>query len=96
MRVGVFGGTFDPVHDGHVAMAEAGSPEAALSLADDVSESLDDYHLLHTTRAELLLKLGRNDDAVTAFDRALELVRNDAERAHLVQRRSDVSRGSGS
>jgi RNA polymerase sigma-70 factor, ECF subfamily len=76
-----------------VAMAEAGSPEAALSLADDVSESLDDYHLLHTTRAELLLKLGRNDDAVTAFDRALELVRNDAERAHLVQRRSDVSRG---
>jgi len=79
-----------------VAMAEAGSPEAALSLADDVSESLDDYHLLHTTRAELLLKLGRNDDAVTAFDRALELVRNDAERAHLVQRRSDVSRGSGS
>jgi RNA polymerase sigma-70 factor (ECF subfamily) len=79
-----------------VAIAESGSPEAALSLADDVSESLDDYHLLHTTRAELLLKLGRNDDAVTAFDRALELVRNDAERAHLVQRRSDVSRGSGS
>jgi RNA polymerase sigma-70 factor, ECF subfamily len=79
-----------------VAMAEAGSPEAALSLADDVSESLDDYHLLHTTRAELLLKLGRDDDAVIAFDRALELVRNDAERAHLVQRRSDVRRGSGS
>jgi RNA polymerase sigma-70 factor, ECF subfamily len=77
-----------------VAIAEAGSPEAALSLADDVSESLDDYHLLHVTRAELLLKLGRKDDAVYAFDRALELVRNDAERAHLIQRRSDVRNGS--
>jgi RNA polymerase sigma-70 factor (ECF subfamily) len=79
-----------------VAMAEAGSPEAALSLADDVSESLDDYHLLHVTRAEVLLKLGRTEDAVAAFDRALELVRNDAERAHLLQRRSDVWSGSSS
>jgi RNA polymerase sigma-70 factor (ECF subfamily) len=79
-----------------VAMAEAGSPEAALSLADDVSESLDDYHLLHVTRAELLLKLGRTEDAVAAFDRALELVRNDAERAHLLQRRGDVWKGSSS
>jgi RNA polymerase sigma-70 factor (ECF subfamily) len=73
-----------------VAMAEAGMPEAALSLADDVSESLDDYHLLHATRAEILLKLGRREDAVAAFDRALELVRNDAERDHLSRRRSDA------
>jgi RNA polymerase sigma-70 factor, ECF subfamily len=72
-----------------VAMAEAGSPEAALSLADDVAESLDDYHLLHVTRAELLLKVGRNQDAISAFDRALELVRNESERDHLRRRRAE-------
>jgi RNA polymerase sigma-70 factor (ECF subfamily) len=71
-----------------VAISEAGSPATALALADAVSESLDDYHLLHSTRAEFLMRLGRNDDAVVAFDRALELVRNDAERAHLTQRRN--------
>jgi RNA polymerase sigma-70 factor, ECF subfamily len=78
-----------------VAMAEAGSPEAALSLADDVSESLDDYHLLHATRAEILLKLGRTADSVAAFGRALELVRNDAERDHLSRRRSDAKKAAG-
>jgi RNA polymerase sigma-70 factor, ECF subfamily len=77
-----------------VAIAEAGSPEAALSLADDVSESLDEYHLLHATRAELLVKLGRTDDAVAAYDRALQLVRNDAERAHLVRRRDAALRSA--
>jgi RNA polymerase sigma-70 factor (ECF subfamily) len=71
-----------------VAISEAGSPATALALADDVSESLDDYHLLHSTRAEFLMRLGRTDDAVAAFDRALDLVRNDAERAHLTQRRN--------
>jgi RNA polymerase sigma-70 factor (ECF subfamily) len=70
-----------------VAISEAGSPATALALAADVSESLDDYHLLHSTRAEFLMRLGRNEDAVAAFDRALDLVRNDAERAHLTQRR---------
>jgi RNA polymerase sigma-70 factor (ECF subfamily) len=73
-----------------VAIAEAGSPAAALALADDVSESLDDYHLLHVARAEFLVRLGRHDDAVAAYDRALELVRNDAERAHLQRRRDAV------
>ena len=76
-----------------VAIAEAGSPEQGLALADAVSESLDDYHLLHVTRAELLARLGRIDDSLAAYDRALELVRNDAEHAHLVQRRRDVQSG---
>jgi RNA polymerase sigma-70 factor (ECF subfamily) len=73
-----------------VAMSEAGSPAAALALADQLSESLDDYHLLHATRAELLAKLGRPDEAVAAYDRALQLVRNDAERVHLRNRRAAV------
>ena len=74
-----------------VAMAESGSLEAGLSLADDVAESLDEYHLLHVTRAELLLRLGRDADAAAAFDRALELVRNDAERDHLLRRRASLT-----
>ncbi len=75
-----------------VAIAEAGSPAAGLALADDVSEALDSYHLLHSTRAELLARLGRDREAVAAYDRALELVTNDAERAHLQRRRAAVSR----
>jgi RNA polymerase sigma-70 factor (ECF subfamily) len=75
-----------------VAISEAGSPEAALNLADQLSESLDEYHLLHTARAEFLTRLGRDDEAIAAYDRALELVRNDAERAHLQRRRAAVHR----
>jgi RNA polymerase sigma-70 factor (ECF subfamily) len=74
-----------------VAMAEAGSVAEALALVDQVSESLDDYHLLHATRAELLVKLSRRADAIAAFDRALELVRNDVERGHLERRRSETA-----
>ena len=73
-----------------VALAETGSLQHALALADDVSESLDDYYLLHVTRAELLLRLGRAEEATVAYDRALELVRNDAERDHLLRRRQSV------
>jgi RNA polymerase sigma-70 factor (ECF subfamily) len=76
-----------------VAIAEAGSPEEGLALADAVSESLDDYHLLHVTRAELLGRMGRVDDSLAAYDRALELIHNDAERAHVVQRRREVRSG---
>jgi RNA polymerase sigma-70 factor (ECF subfamily) len=75
-----------------VALAESGSPAAGLALADDVSEALDSYHLLHSTRAELLVRLGRTGEAVSAYDRALELATNDAERTHLARRRDDAVR----
>jgi RNA polymerase sigma-70 factor (ECF subfamily) len=74
-----------------VAIAESGSPEAGLALADDVSEALDGYHLLHATRAELLRRLGRVDAARAAYDRALELVSNQAEREHLARRRAELA-----
>lgn len=77
-----------------VAIAEAGSPETGLALADDVAEALESYHLLHTTRAELLVRLGRTREALEAYDRALELVTNDAERAHLARRRDDAARSA--
>ena len=47
---------------------------------------LDDYHYLHATRAELLRRLDRADDARAAYDRALELVHSDAERRFLERR----------
>ena len=68
-----------------VALAEAGDVEAALTLADRLD--LDGYHYLHATRAELLTRLGRVDEARAAYDRALELVHAEPERRFLEQRR---------
>jgi RNA polymerase sigma-70 factor (ECF subfamily) len=66
------------------ALAEAGDVGAALTLAERLD--LDGYHYLHATRAELLRRLDRVDDARTAYERALELVRSDPERRFLEQR----------
>jgi RNA polymerase sigma-70 factor (ECF subfamily) len=66
-----------------VAVAEAGDAEAALAIADRLE--LDGYHYLHATRAELLRRLGRVDEARAEYDRALELVHSDTERRFLEQ-----------
>jgi RNA polymerase sigma-70 factor (ECF subfamily) len=71
------------------ALAEAGDTEAGLVLADRLD--LDRYHYLHATRAELLRRLGREEEARDAYDRALELVHSDAERRFLEQRRAELS-----
>lgn len=73
-----------------VAVTEAGSPEAALTLLDGLDAALPRNHLLPATRAELLLRVGRNAEAAAEFDKALALVRTDAERDHLVRRRAAV------
>ena len=73
-----------------VAVAEAGEIEAALTLIERLEVELDDYHYLHATRAELLRRLDRLDDAGAAYDRALELVHADAERRFLERRRSEL------
>ncbi|WP_231618691.1 RNA polymerase sigma factor [Nonomuraea sp. SBT364] len=72
-----------------VAVAEAGSPEAALSLLDGLGKTLPASHLVPAVRAELLCRLDRREEAADAFDAALRLVRTDAERAHLLRRRDD-------
>jgi RNA polymerase sigma-70 factor (ECF subfamily) len=69
-----------------VAIAELEGADAALDALSTVE--LDGFHLLHATRAELLGRLGRADEARSAYDRALELVENDAERRFLVARRA--------
>jgi RNA polymerase sigma-70 factor, ECF subfamily len=66
-----------------VAIAIADGPGAGLPLVDELTDELDAYHLFHATRADLLRRLGRNDDAERAYRRALELATNPAERRFL-------------
>jgi len=68
------------------ALAEAGDVGSALALVDRLDPELDRYHYLHATRAELLRRLDRREEARTAYGRALELVHSDAERRFLEQR----------
>jgi RNA polymerase sigma-70 factor (ECF subfamily) len=70
------------------AIAEAGDVESALALVDRLK--LDHYHYLHSTRAELLRRLDRIDDARAAYERALELVHSDAERRFLERRLAEL------
>jgi len=67
-----------------IAVAEAGDVAAALALVERLE--LDRYPYLHSTRAELLRRLDRVEDARAAYDRALKLVHSDAERRFLEQR----------
>jgi RNA polymerase sigma-70 factor (ECF subfamily) len=71
-----------------VALAEAGDVEAALALAERLD--IDRYHYLHSTRAELLRRLDRVEDARAAYERALGLVHSDAERRFLERRLADL------
>lgn len=71
-----------------VAVAEVNGPVAGLALVDALVEPLADYHHLHATRADLLVRLGRTADAADAYDRALSLVTNPAERRFLEERRA--------
>jgi RNA polymerase sigma-70 factor (ECF subfamily) len=67
-----------------VAIAEAGSPEQALALVDQLD--LGEYRYLHSTRGELLRRLGRGDEAREAYGRALELTSSEPERRFLQRR----------
>jgi RNA polymerase sigma-70 factor (ECF subfamily) len=70
------------------ALAEAGDVEAALAVAERLD--LEDYHYLHATRAELLRRLDRVDEARAEYDRALELVHSDTERRFLERRLGEL------
>jgi RNA polymerase sigma-70 factor, ECF subfamily len=75
------------------AIAEAGDPEAALALVEKLE--LDRYHYHDAVRADLLRRLGRVDEARTAYERALELVHSDAERRFLEQQLAEVESPKG-
>jgi RNA polymerase sigma-70 factor, ECF subfamily len=71
-----------------VAVAELDGPEVALSVVERLD--LASYHPWHVTRAELLRRLGRTEESRAAYDAALALTANEAERAHLRRRRDGL------
>jgi RNA polymerase sigma-70 factor, ECF subfamily len=73
-----------------VAVAESEGPEVGLGIVDRLD--LDDYRYLHSTRGELLRRLGRTEEAREAYRRALTLVHDDAERRLLERRVAELSR----
>jgi RNA polymerase sigma-70 factor (ECF subfamily) len=74
-----------------IAVSELDSPEAGLEMIDRLAEALGGHHAFHTTRAELLRRVGRPADARTAYDRAIELAGNSAEVVHLIRRRGELA-----
>ena len=71
-----------------VAIAEAGAPLEALERVDRLE--LDGYLYFHSTRGELLRRLGRGDEARAAYERAIELADADAERRLLGRRLAEL------
>jgi RNA polymerase sigma-70 factor (ECF subfamily) len=76
-----------------VAVAESEGPEAGLGIVDRLD--LDDYRYLHSTRGELLRRLGRTEEARDAYRRALALVHDDAERRLLRRRLAELGGAAG-
>ena len=71
-----------------VAVAEVAGPDAALAEVDELD--LDDFHLLHAVRADLLRRLGRDAEAADAYEKAIALAENTAERDFLLRRRATL------
>ena len=71
-----------------VAIAMADGPAVGLALVEQIADSgqLAEYPYLHAARADLLRRLGRSEEAVSAYRRALELTSNDKERGFLDRR----------
>ena len=75
-----------------VAVSMASGPAAALAIVDALAASgdLDDYYLLHSTRGELLRRLGRRAEAAEEYGTAAALASNAAERQFLERRRAQL------
>jgi RNA polymerase sigma-70 factor, ECF subfamily len=73
-----------------IAVAEVKGPEVALAEIDRLEAKLGGYHAYHATRADLLRRMGMNEEACAAYDRAIELAGNTAERAYLTRRREEL------
>src|SRR5581483_9488161 len=73
-----------------IAIAEIEGPQPALSLLDSLD--LDQYRYYHSTRADLLRRVGRDDEARAAYARALELTQPGPERRFLESRLAHLSK----
>jgi RNA polymerase sigma-70 factor, ECF subfamily len=74
-----------------VALAEVDGPEAALDTIDGLD--LDGYYLYHAIRADLLARTGSTAEAADAYDAAIALTQNAAERRYLMRRRAALLDG---
>ena len=73
-----------------VAVAMAEGPEPGLRLIDSLASELENYHLLHAARADLLRRIGSTEEAAKSYERALALVTNESERRFLERRLREV------
>ena len=77
------------------AVAMADGPQAGLALMDALANELDQYHLLHAARADLLRRAGSLTAAAHSYQRALALVTNERERRFLERRLHEVQSTNG-
>jgi RNA polymerase sigma-70 factor, ECF subfamily len=79
-----------------VAVAMAEGPARGLAVVDEIGATgeLGGYYLFHSTRADLLRRLGRGDDSADAYSRAIALASNDVERSYLQRRLAEVRKSS--
>jgi RNA polymerase sigma-70 factor (ECF subfamily) len=69
-----------------VAVAMVDGPQQGLMLIDELGRDLDNYHLFHAARADLLRRKGSLEESATSYRRALVLVSNESERRFLERR----------
>ncbi len=73
-----------------VAIAEVDGPDVALGILDRLQDALVDYHAYFAARADILRRSGRTEESRAAYDRAIALAGNTAERAYLTRRRDQL------
>ena len=73
-----------------IAVAELDGPAVALVAVDRLEDDLAGYHAYQATRADLLRRLDRSQEARAAYDRAIESAGNTAETAYLTRRRDQL------
>lgn len=74
-----------------IAVAEVDGPDVALAVIDRLDRDLDGYHAYHAARADLLRRVGRSDESRRAYERAIRLAGNPAERIYLARRRDQLA-----
>lgn len=73
-----------------IAVAELDGPDVALAEIDRLTDALEGYHAFHAARADLLRRIGRSAESRIAYDRAIHLAGNPAERGYLARRRDQL------
>ena len=76
------------------AVSIAEGPTVGLARLEALEPTLDNYYLLHATRADLLRRLGRTEEATAAYRSALELVGTEPERRFLARRLAELADGA--